>query len=384
MVTECSKLSIGIDASNIGVAGGATHLVEILRHLDPSNHNIGRVLVWGGQGLLDRIESREWLELLNPSQLERSLLHRLYWQQFRLAKEAADCDVLFVPGGLYLGRFRPFVTMMRNMLPFDLEERARYGISVDRLRLHLLEWGQRKTFQRAAGTIFLTRTSQNTFVEQHGKLPGHIAIIPHGVNKKFAHDPETRDFHHPVSKNGKPFRWLYVSPVRLYKHQWNVVRAVEMLEKMGYSIELDLVGHANSSALTKLRSVRQQVDPGGEYIRYHGRVPHRRVDNFYRRADGFVFASTCETFGQVLTEAMQTGLPIACSNRSTAPEVVQDAGEYFDPERPDQIAAAMQKIMEKEDLRKERAQLARERADEYSWSRCARETFSFILDVCKS
>jgi len=63
------------------------------------------------------------------------------------------------------------------------------------------------------------------------------------------------------------------------------------------------------------------------------------------QADLFVFASSCETFGISLLEAMAVGLPIACSNKSSLPETLQDGGEYFDPEDDQSIASAVKRLI---------------------------------------
>jgi glycosyltransferase involved in cell wall biosynthesis len=376
-------LTIAIDASNIGVAGGATHLVEILRAVEPSRHGIEAIYIWGPEHLESHIEARSFLHFRSPSALNKSLLHRLWWQQLRLADVAAGCDVLFVPGGLYLGRFRPFVTMMRNMLPFAPRERARFGFTLNRLRYHLLEWGQQKTFDNAAGTIFLTQTARDAVVERHGSLDGGTTIILHGVSGRFATE-DNLDQPPPASdEEDSPFRWLYVSPIKLYKHQWTVVRAVSALREEGYSVALDLVGGGEPRAMKKLRDALRKTNRDGKTIRYHGRVSHQKIDDFYRNSDAFVFASTCETFGQVLTEAMQAGLPIACSSRSVAPEVVQDSAVYFDPKNLSEMVEAMRTIMDNSELRKRKAQAGRNRVREFSWDRCARETFSFLTEVAR-
>ena len=249
--------------------------------------------------------------------------------------------------------------------------------------MHLLNWGQWRTFENAAGVIFLSQTSRRVYENARGTVEGCTAIIPHGISTAFDQEPTTA---HPIDdfRRGNPFRWLYVSPIRLYKHQWHVVQAVEALRKEGFPIALDLVGSPNPRAIEKLRDTLREVDPDEEYVRYHGRVPYREVNDLYQRSDAFVFASTCEAFGQVLTEAMQAGLPIACSNQSAAPEVVQDAGVYFDPEQPDEIAEAMRMLMEDELLRSEKARTGYQRAQDFSWDRCARETFSFITKVARS
>ena len=47
--------NIGIDASNITVGGGLTHLVEMLNAATPSNYGFKKVIVWASQSILDRI-----------------------------------------------------------------------------------------------------------------------------------------------------------------------------------------------------------------------------------------------------------------------------------------------------------------------------------------
>jgi glycosyltransferase involved in cell wall biosynthesis len=97
-----------------------------------------------------------------------------------------------------------------------------------------------------------------------------------------------------------------------------------------------------------------------------------------------LFASSCEIFGQILTEAMSAGLPIACSNQSAMPELLGHAGVYFDPERPAEIASAIRKLFNSSELRFRLACESFEKVQEYSWKRCADETFSFIAQVAGS
>ena len=80
----------------------------------------------------------------------------------------------------------------------------------------------------------------------------------------------------------------------------------------------------------------------------------------------------------ILLEAMASGLPIACSNRGPMPEVLGEAGVYFDPENAGSIASAILELIRSRDLRQRLAAAAFERARHYSWARCASETFDFL------
>jgi glycosyltransferase involved in cell wall biosynthesis len=80
---------------------------------------------------------------------------------------------------------------------------------------------------------------------------------------------------------------------------------------------------------------------------------------------------------------MSAGLPIASSNRSAMPEILGEAAEYFDPETPEEIAAAIRRLIRSPERRAEIASDAYRKAQTYSWQRCAQETFGFLAQVCR-
>ena len=69
---------------------------------------------------------------------------------------------------------------------------------------------------------------------------------------------------------------------------------------------------------------------------------------------------------------------MASSNRGPMPEVLGDAGLYFDPEDSADIALALRRYIQSHTLRNEKAKLSFELSGKYSWERCAEDTFSFI------
>ncbi len=373
---------IGIDASNLRGGGGVTHLTELLRAAQPYQHGITKIIVWSGIKTLTQIEDRVWLEKVHDILLDGPLLYRVYWQRFRLKRvaEAAGCDLLFVPGGSDVSGFRPMVTMSQNLLPFEWEELRRYGCSVGSLRLILLHWTQARTFRRADGLIYLTRFARDVVLRTIQATAGKTAIIAHGVDKRFIYPPRKPM---PISyfSTERPCRILYVSTVNAYKHQWHVAEAVSQLRAEGVPVALDLVGASYPPALRRLEKTLRRVDVDGAFIRYVGRIPYQSLHEYYLQADLSVFASSCETFGLILTESMSAGLPIACSKRSAMPEILGEAGVYFDPEDSDDIARALRELIDSADLRARLAQASFERSKAFSWERCARETFAFLAEI---
>ncbi len=376
-------MRLGIDASNLRAGGGVTHLAQLLSAARPQEHGFTHVTVWAGKQTLAYLPERAWLETAHHPQLDAALPARLYWQHVRLSEIAArSCDLLFVPGGNFRGRLRPFVTMCRTLLPFEDVERRRFGISIQRLRLEMLLRGQTATFRDANGIIFLTDYARAAVRVKVGELRPPTVTIPHGVEDRFRIPPRPQK---PIASYtaAESFRLLYVSTVDVYKHQWHVAEAVATL-RARYPVTLDLVGSAYPPALERLRTTMARLDPEGAWLRYRGTVPYERLHEEYAQADAFVFASSCENLPNILLEAMAAGLPIASSERGPMREVLGDAGLYFDPESSEGIAAALERLLCDDEFRTRCSAAAHRRAQDFSWGRCARETFAFLASVAQN
>lgn len=95
---------------------------------------------------------------------------------------------------------------------------------------------------------------------------------------------------------------------------------------------------------------------------------------YYRNASLFVYPSLYEGFGIPPLESMNFDCPVACSNTSSIPEIVGDAGIYFDPSSIDSMRDALERGINDESLRKDLIRKGRERRMQFSWERCVDET----------
>ncbi len=373
---------LGIDAFNLSSGGGITHLVEFLRAANPQQHGFERVILWGSGKTLAKIGEREWLQKVHEPMLDRGLPYRVFWHRFVEKRRAhnAGCDIVFLPGGTASSGFPSTVTMSRNMLPFEWRELKRYGWSLTTLKLLLLRWAQTRSFHKADGLIFLTRYARDVIDRSTGVDVQQAVTIPHGIHERFFHAPHTHQ------RSGftweKPCRVLYVSIISPYKHQWSVAEAVAQLRADGVPLVLELVGPP-AEGIGRLDETIRQVDPEGEFILYRGAVPYESLEKQYADADIGLFASSCENMPNILLEGMAAGLPMACSRMGPMPEILGDAGEYFDPLDPADIAMALRRVIESPELRARYAQAAFARAREYSWGRCANDTLEFLAQVAK-
>lgn len=387
MLDSSARFVIGIDASNIREGGGMTHLKEMLGALLDLPRCVDRVVVWAERETIAKLPKRGWLHTETPLCLEGGgIFCRLYWQCLGLASEAKrhGCSVLLVPGGSYIGMFRPFVTMSRNMLPFDEVEMARYPIGKRRLRYKLLHLMQSYTFKRADGLVFLTRFAHDAVLGQVGDVRGEIAIIPHGVSSRFR--TGARELR-PIASysDANPFVIVYVSRIARYKHQWHVAEAVaKVREANGWPLVVHFVGDVtDSECAARFDSARRRLDTEEVWCRHLGHASHEEMHELLEKADLAVFASSCENMPNILLEKMAAGLPIACSNRGPMPECLGGAGLLFDPEDPADIARQIELLVRDERRRHELGVAASQVAESFSWERCASETFGLLADVAK-
>jgi len=367
---------VGLDASRNRSGGGVRHIVSLLNATDPRDHGVSAVHLWAYDGLHDQVRDTPWLVKHRPAALKRSIVRQLWWQRRQLPAEmrAHGVDILCNTDAGTVCRAHPSVTISRDMLSYEPGEMRRYWPSRMWLRLLALRYVQAWSLKDADGAVFLTRYAADVIQQMTGPL-GRVALIPHGVGEAFRRNASL-----PRATGGSS-RCVYVSQADMYKHQWHVVRAIADLRQRGYDVQLRLIGGGAGRPQALLEREIHRSDPSREFITQTGVVPPHDLARLLAESDLFIFASSCENMPNTLVEGMASGLPIACSNRGPMPEVLRDGGVYFDPEDASSIAAAIEPLLAQPELRVSLATRAAELSSEYSWERCAGETWRFLRET---
>jgi glycosyltransferase involved in cell wall biosynthesis len=109
-------------------------------------------------------------------------------------------------------------------------------------------------------------------------------------------------------------------------------------------------------------------------VRFLDWLSGEEFEGLWRVAEVFVFPSLYEGFGLPVLEAMARGVPVACSNASSLPEVAGDAALTFDPRDEGAIAAAIERLLsDSVEVERLRAR-GLERVRQFTWERTARLT----------
>lgn len=367
-----------IDASNLRNGGGVTHIVEVLNSIQDNKVFFQEVEIFSNVNTLKKINDRYWLKKINHPLLNNGLLDILKWRfsYFNPYLKRQQGAILFNPPGTYIGNFRPFVVMSHNMLIWNKKERRRFGIfSALNLKFKLLNKIQKTAFNKSSGIIFISNYAKDIILKQ---LRGEklFTIIFHGISNRFIQSPKIT--------TPRKLELLYISNITYYKHHVTLLRALNRLHKEGYSFKMNLVGGFQKDYKQKFDEEFLSDSAYAKFIDYHGKVNFEEIDRFYKSANGFVFASSCENMPNILIEAMSSGLPILCSNYDPMPEFLgEDHQFYFDPTSVQSTYEGMKKFITSNQLL-ESAQKSFEKSSVYNWEACANQTFQFLYSTLEN
>jgi glycosyltransferase involved in cell wall biosynthesis len=174
---------------------------------------------------------------------------------------------------------------------------------------------------------------------------------------------------------------LYVGGLSPHK---NLIRLVEAFAQGAPGeVLLVLAGDVNDVFHTHVPEIRAAI----ERYDLHGRVimPGFVLDEdlvfLYSRAYALVSPSLMEGFGLPAVEAMACGTPVLSSCAGSLPEVVGDAGVYFDPTDVGSMAGVIGSILSDGERRDAMAHRARERAATFTWEASARALIACFSEL---
>ena len=115
-----------------------------------------------------------------------------------------------------------------------------------------------------------------------------------------------------------------------------------------------------------------------------GFVDSGDLPDLYCGADLFVFPSLFEGFGMPILEAMACGVPVACSNVSSLPEVAGETALQFDPNDEKAIAKILDDMLSRPEVLGDRIEAGLVRARQSSWTEAAKSTLKGIHVAVKT
>ncbi|MDH4153339.1 MAG: glycosyltransferase family 4 protein [Nitrospira sp.] len=226
--------------------------------------------------------------------------------------------------------------------------------------------------ERADHVICISESTRQDALEILGLSPGKTSVIYLGFDLMKGVNNKVEGLVEPI---GEPYL-LYVGKRGGYKNFLRLLEAYGTSSQLKSHYTLICFGGGAFKA-DELRAL-QSLGLDGARVK-HLEGDDQLLAEFYERASAFIFPSLYEGFGIPPLEAMSHDCPVVCSNTSSIPEVVGDAGEYFDPHDVEAMRVAIERVVMSDSHRKLLIAKGRVRLKRFSWDRCAAET----LDVYK-
>lgn len=276
-------------------------------------------------------------------------------EQVHVPRLSADCELIHS-----LASTAPLASRARRIttihdLNYKLAPEAHFGLRALGMRV-LVPAAARRSHRILA----VSESTKRDLIEHLGTPAEKVDVAPNGVT--LTPVAAATDVRERFGLGDGPVV-LSVSAKRPHKNLMRLLEAVSLLDGdpmlvlPGYPTPHEAELKARAAALGVKAVFPAWISP-------------EELEGLYATAAAFVFPSLAEGFGLPVLEAMARGVPVACSNRSSLPEVAGDAALLFDPFDSRAIADAITKLLDPATAQCLR-QAGRTRAREFTWERCA-------------
>ena len=196
-------------------------------------------------------------------------------------------------------------------------------------------------------------------------------MIPVGNILTHYPQPNADDLRAARQKFDLPERYLYF-PAKTFpsKNHLGLLQALAQVRDQGVTIPVVCSGRLNQF----FPKIRQTVEALGlqQQVTFLDFVSSLEVQCLYRLSVGLIFPTLFEGWGQPVVEAFDAGVPVACSNVTSLPEVAGDAALLFDPRSVEAIGDALVRLWQDDALRQRLVAAGHERAKLFTWERTTR------------
>lgn len=217
--------------------------------------------------------------------------------------------------------------------------------------------------------LTVSNFSKERITSHFGLAPEKVVVIPNGVGAPFQNLKEQP----PTLNINLPEKYLLaVGTIQPRKNLPLLIQAWQVIKKRYPDYALVIVGKSNKV----FRKV--ELSKSDRQIQIIPYADDPTLAEIYRRAAALIFPSYYEGFGLPALEAMACGTPVIAANNSALPEVVGQAGLYFDPHSLDELIEQIETFLGDESIQNTLASQALLQAKKFNWDRTSREVLQVL------
>ena len=274
-------------------------------------------------------------------------------------------------------------TEMRSLRPFiNFMVRA---VTLGKYRsesVDYLYWSTNFALNHAKKIISVSEFTKQEILDHYPQTPiDKIAVVLNGYDHTIYRPCPEREKVKEVldSYNLVQPYFLYVGRLEKKKNIPKLIDSFAIMRESHPELEearLVLVGNAGYG-FDEIKYQIEQFNLNNRVI-MPGWIPEKDMPYIYSGARAFIFPSRHEGFGIPVLQSLGCGLPVAVSDLEVLREVAGESALYFNPLDRDSIAAALARIFQDKELRERLRKSGLERAQLFSWEKCARQTLDVL------
>ena len=236
---------------------------------------------------------------------------------------------------------------------------------------------KQKQFYDNCDKVLIPTLAMKSELSKFGFKTDHMTLWQRGLDKNLF-NPLKRDsdFIKGVVKNNKP-NVLFASRLVWEKNLKTLIDIYNNAQKINNPFNLIVAGDGVASQALKMAMPKAY---------FTGKVSHSELARLYASCDAFLFPSISETYGNVVIEAMASGLPCVVANGGGSASFITEGYNGFkvSPNESSQYIEALNKLFADKSLKEQFIKNGLDYIKDLDWSRLADRYFDLTEELTGS
>jgi len=367
IIVDCFKLVKGYGKS-IGIYNHAKNFVKYI-----SEENVAYEIIVLGYKMNKKdfnLPNIKFVEIgFNPLNKFIFVLWELFWINLYVRRFKADI-LLFPRGYLPLKSKAISIIIVHDLIPFYYQRN--YPEYINKLESFYIRKRLLSSIKKANKVITVSNFSKNQIIDAVKNSKEKIQVIYNGYN----YIENKYDKNNEENIQGENYMLAITSELP-HKNFDGIIKSYGIYyQNTTKPLNLKVVGIKNKTKY--LNIIPKTIEKNIELIGFLNDI---EFYNLFGNARIFIFLSIIEGFGFPPLEAMNLGVPVLCSNSSSLPEIINEAGILVDCTDYKDVAINIEKLCSDEKLRNELIKKGYKNIERFNWKDRIKEYIEIINKV---